>query len=305
MAIVPADDPRRPRRRRAITLDIFTRCGDAWPAISAARREWGIMSVVAVPPVPSVSVESVHLRMTREQMPERFHLPPEPPDQELKAVQATLRETLEEELPDGEESYMREAHTRLHAWQWLMELRDLHGVIVPEGNPSGTDVQGWMSWAPFLSACILFDPPELELLTFADHDDHEAAALPQMTYWRDARAAIEAEGIRAHSVSQSSNLQDQAILYALGTRRVAETYKESTLASLPAGLPGRRSDELADVQCAVWLRAGIPLAAIGERLGLPERSYCDEYNIYRRRPNAAEKAVRRGEAILTKREPRA
>lgn len=40
--IVPADDARRLQRRRAITLDLFTRHGEAWNAISTIRQEWGV-----------------------------------------------------------------------------------------------------------------------------------------------------------------------------------------------------------------------------------------------------------------------
>lgn len=295
---VPAEDPRRLPRRRAITLDLFTRYGRVWSTIRDVRHEWSIEPTITVPPVPSFSASDCRL-LTRSQMPERFHLPSVPPDGVLETVRGPLRDALDDDLPDDIEEDMSRAHVRIHVWQWLMCLRDMHDEIVPEGNPSGTDVQGWLTWVPFLSACVLFDPPESELLTFADHDDHEAAKLTQLTFHQDARAAVEVERNRSNMVSKSSHLQDQVILHALGTQRMASTYKPSTIPAAPSRRRGRPMlDELVAVQCALWKRRGWTHHAIAEAFGWKENP---ESMDPRHRKNKSEDHVKRGERILLSR----
>lgn len=290
-----ADDPRRLPRRRAITLDLFTRHGQVWTAIASVRREWRIEPSVSVPRAPGASASDVGL-LTRAQMPERFSLPPVPPDRELETVQAALSGVLGEDLLDHAATMMTRTHERLHVGQWLLELRALHEAIVPEGNPSGTNIFGWMTWAPFLSACVLHDPPEVDLLAFADHDDHEAARLSPRTFWQDSRAAIEAERIRANAVSTSSNLQDQMILHALGTQRMASTCRPSDPPVQASRSRGRLPlDDLVAVQCAILKRRGWTHHAIAEVFGWREHP---ESTDQRHRKNRSEDHVKRGEELL-------
>jgi len=179
---------------------------------------------------------------------------------------------------------------------WLTELEHLHDDLVPEGNPSGTDRFGWMSWAPFLSACLLYDPPELELLAFANHDDQDAAQLPIQTYYQDPRAAIKVERDRANAVRKAATLEEQLRAAATYIAPDAQTYKPSTQPAAPPKPRGRpQLDDLVAVQCAIFKRHGWTYPKIAAHFGWPLRA--DSYGT-RRRANRAMDHVTRGEELL-------
>jgi hypothetical protein len=58
--------------------------------------------------------------------------------------------------------------------EWLGDLASIEREVVPEGMRRRTG--HW--WSRFLSACVLYDPPELELLAFAAYGDPQPVPLP-------------------------------------------------------------------------------------------------------------------------------
>ncbi len=119
--------------RRELVLDLFTRHGLFWGAVSWVRERRGIEAVVAMPPPLD---------------PRRVHLPP--------GVGPTDRHWSPAEL----QAYR----------EWSVLLRVLHDEVVPAGHrvegPTSSSVE---FWGAFLSACLLYDPPADGLLPFADH----------------------------------------------------------------------------------------------------------------------------------------
>jgi len=307
------------QQRREITLDLFTQWGPVWEAIRAAREAWSIKPMTRVPPEPPYRAEDVRL-LTRGQMPERFHLPPLPADQVL--------ENLGPDLPEYLQLHMSAAHRRLQGARWFESLRGLHTICVPDGNPSGTDVYGWMRWAPFLSACVLYDPPAGDLLTFADHDDQEAAQLDITTWHQDAASLLdtfteatregerlfrlhqeqEAQHVRrmrgwndeADVVIEVQSIQHQAFELTIRHRdRLAATYKPSVVPPAPARPRGRPPlDDLTAVQCAIWKGAGWTHHAIAAAFGWQEHPDSTDP---RHRKNRSEDHVKRGQQILNDR----
>lgn len=284
MTIVPAaESTYRLKIRRGLTLDLFTRYGAFWDAIAKIRYAWEIMPDTAVPPEPDFHTELVGL-MTRYQMPERFHMP-----------------TSTVILPTGEADL--QIDRRLNVYAFLKELSDVWKAEIAsprerEGDwRNGGNVIGWMSWTPFLSASVLYDPPTDNLLEFAAHDDHIAASLSLRTFSQDGDVREEAA---FHKVAFLAGDFAAARLYGETLR---ESFFESNSMALSngAGNPSRMSNSLRDVQCAVMSLDGMSPTQIGERLGIEEYAYPDSYNVKRSRPNAVEKAVRRGMKILNDR----
>lgn len=268
------------QQRRAITLDLFTQWGPVWEAIRALRKTWDITSIPQVPPEPPFSSLNP-LDPLCANMRERLHLPLFPP--------------------------------RLGAF------RTLYGTCVPDGNPSGTDALGWQRWAPFLSACVVYDPPELELLDFANHDDHKAAQLHMMTVYQVAEEWAEAAH-ELHSGMARLNHAREAYptpLYpedpesfpadydqeiAIINRyhvRLAAAYKLSVVPPAPARPRGRPPlDDLTAVQCAIWKRAGWTHHAIAAAFGWQDHPDSTDP---RHRKNRSEDHVKRGQQILQSR----
>lgn len=285
MTIVPVDESAsRLKIRRRLTLDLFTKYGTFWDAIAKIRYAWEIMPDIAVPPEPNFHTELVGL-MTRCQMPERFHMP-----------------TSTVILPTSEAD--SQIDRRLNVYAFLKALSNVWKAEIAsprerEGDwRNGGNVIGWMSWTPFLSASVLYDPPGDRLLEYADHDDDNAAALTQRTF------------------SQDGDVREQAAFHKVAfmagdfvaARRYGETLRESFFESNSMSLstgpgnPSRMSNPLRDVQCAVMSLDGMSFTLIGERLGIEEYTYRDPYNVKRSRQNAVEKAVRRGMKILNDRD---
>lgn len=296
MPIVPArEDAYRLRIRRRLTLDVFTRYGTFWTAIANLRDVWKVTPVVAVPPEPPFHAELVGL-FTRYQMPERFHMPETNLDALPPETVTDLQEIAEahgiEEM-DAMLAASRQWHLQTRVWIFLSALRGVWRAEIPEDVRNGTNITGWMSWTPFLSACVLYDPPADRLLDFADHDDDNAAALPQATLWQDAEAARCSGVLLARSLDRRD---------AAAGRQSVDVLRESFIPSDNAPMPrskvGQQTDELRDVQCAIWRQSGQSPSAIGSRVGLKKRPYRDSYGVTRMRPEAAEKAIKRGERIL-------
>jgi hypothetical protein len=217
-------------------------------------------------------------------MPERLHLP-------------SFRVTVD---PPADDEPYRTMDARFNVYTFLKSLEHVwkHEVARPHEHDGdwrhGGNVSGWMSWAPFLSACVLYDPPSDHLLEFADHDDHAAAALRLRTFSQDGEAREEA-GV--HRAAFFSGDLTAAVRYGEVLR---SSYYESEARPMPGskGNPANLANPLRDVQCAVLSIGGMHPDQIGERLGIPEQTYIDDYGVTRTRPNAVKKAIDRGKAIL-------
>jgi hypothetical protein len=120
--------------RHELTLQLLLRSGAFWEAIKTVRDRWGI---VAVTKVPSDS--------------DRIPYPPVCP------------EPSSPQQPDDADPY--DWTRSAHCWQEDIQF-SLYRAIprrcrLPQSRWE-VDI-----WLPFLSACIRFDPPETDLLTFA------------------------------------------------------------------------------------------------------------------------------------------
>ena len=329
MAIVPAADPQRRVHRRRLTLDLFTHHGPFWEEISRLREKWHVASVVRVPPEPNFHTEVVGL-LSRYQMPERFHIPFVATYPETVELRRSL--ALAECSSDEVESTMAdmEAMTfRTAVAGFLFDLRDLWTLSLPDDIRYGTNEFGWMTWAPFLSASVKYDPSPLGLLDFADHDDENAADLPQHTFWR--RGQEEAERVVQQGMEYqekhidrqiaeiSRSLSPDAAWYAKPYLRARkdgvmrrtwldlqytsrylreQSYKQSQVVPDPPRRRGSRGlDDLLLVQCAVMREHGLSSADIGRRFKWKVR--LDDHK--RERCDEAERNTLRGNAILSSR----
>lgn len=275
MTIIPANETAYRRKvRHRLTLDLYTRDGEYWTFIDAMREQWRVNPIVAVPAEPNFHAEVVGL-MDRNQMPERFHMP-DASHAEWNSVAWYLKSIQ-------------------HIWKELIALPGER-----EGDwRSGANVAGWMTWTPFISACVLYDPPPDKLLEFAEHDDHNAAALKQCTFSQDGDVR-ERSGVHKASILAGDfhKLED----YGDALR---DSFYEST-APVPRGKRGAPpASPLQDVQCAIWRESGISSAEIGRRITRGVRDNADTYEpghaSYRQRSDAAEDAVKRGRQILEER----
>ena len=122
------------RFKRTVVLDLFLQQGAVWKEIRAVRERWAISPAVQVP---------------SETWP-NLHFP-------------------ENGWPDQYDTEGEQANERIEpAPGWSVEMHTLARRLVPEDyRPNHVDEMGWTI---FLSACVLFDPPETEkgLLRFAE-----------------------------------------------------------------------------------------------------------------------------------------
>lgn len=308
MPIVPAEEyAYRLKIRRRLTLDLLTRHGMFWTYIDAMRDQWDIEPIVAVPPEPDFHVEAVGL-MTRWQMPERIHMPkhiamPSPNADELLSVAAEH----DIEGMSGIVQSIKNMERPLNVGLFLKAIQDVWKVEVARPHELGGDwrnggnVGGWMTWAPFLSACVLYDPPAERLLDYADHDDHNAAALPQRTFLQDGDYREQA-GVHKYRFKTG----ELAAIRQYGDA-LRDSFIESDVSTPPFRTRGQpKRDDLDAVQCAIWRELGMSSADIGRRI---DRSVRDNTTISkpgknppkRERSDAAEDAIKHGREILTDR----
>jgi hypothetical protein len=137
------------RFKRTVAMDLFLQQGTVWKEIRALRERWTMSSTVQVPP------ETRH----------NLHFP-------------------ENGWPDQYDSEGEQSSAWVElASKWSAELYTLARRLVPEHyRPNHVDEK---HWAIFLSACVLFDPPETGLLLFAEHGRPRPLGLsPADERWR-------------------------------------------------------------------------------------------------------------------------
>jgi hypothetical protein len=285
-----------------LVLDLFMRYESFWTDVVVLREQWGITPETALPPYPPPGDLAALGLLTREQMPERIFLPPIPPSKEIDALRRAkdadtlglLIETIER------------GHIRARVTEWLHGLRDLFRAHVPEAARSGDDRQAWMSWMPVLSACATYDPPDTELLAFAEYDDVEAAVLPRMTHWQDPETVqatflrLAAALRRLEDVPPSREREHAAMVVAtLHARDIAATWRESAGVPEPRRGKGRPPiPPLVAAQCAILKdRYGWTYEKVSERMGWEAAPSYDP----RGRHNSAIDSVARGRELLESR----
>lgn len=288
-------------RRQALTLDLFTRCGPFWHDVTQIRRQWSVTAATELPPSPPPNDLRALGVLRAEQMPERLHLPPIPPPPGSRELQ---RLTDEYNLPAFFKTECESLHRRARIAEWLQALRALFRAHIPESRQSDDNAQAWMCWAPFLSACIAYDPPDIALIEFAAYDDHWAAALPQQTFWQDPEAVQAAERWlfskqRALDRLPPSRERELAAVIVGGDyiQKLAETWQQSDSAPQPRRRAGKPSlVPLVAVQCAIYKdRYGLTYREINDQMAW-ELSL-DRYD-RRHRANRAINHVKQGREVL-------
>ena len=297
--------------RRDLTLDLYTKQGPFWEAIAGLREGWGIESVASLPPSPPPGSAVTVGLLNAGQMPERFHLPPEPTNREL-LVLVEMNAQHPGLFSEAEIDHMQTVHRRLTVALWLNAIRDTLSGLRRSGalaiNPSGTDDLAWQRWSPFLSACACYDPPEADLLAFAAHDDRpiEAAGAKEITFWRDAEVVQRAERRLSERLLEVDQRPEPArfvatmAAYLESIASAAAAWQPSTAAPPPRRRVGRESvDPLLAVQCAIFAGPlGWTEPRIGEHFGwtLTPDSYGNP-----RRCKKARHAIGKGRGILAER----
>ena len=151
------------RCRHDWTLDLYTRRGAFWVAVNALRWSRGITACREVPPPPL-----------------RLPMPSTVPE---SAVPPTAEDEDDPALPPPSAELAR----------WLGDLNDLHDSVVRDACrfPGGLTASR-ARWRAFLAACVLYDPPDTELLAFADHSPPEPEPVlpPDVLWWEGAPRAV-------------------------------------------------------------------------------------------------------------------
>ncbi len=147
------------RCRHDLTLDLYTKRGMFWIAVSGIRRRWNVPPRVQLPPeqwwlhMPS-SVPEAATAPPDEDEGDPWHLAPSP------------------ELT-----------------RWTNELDELHDSVIGDACrfPGGVS-RSRAQWSQFLSGCVLYDPPPTELLAFADRFSFEPESIlpPGVLLWANA-----------------------------------------------------------------------------------------------------------------------
>ncbi len=132
--ILPSSGERRLRRaKRRIVLDVFLAREPTWKHIREMRGRWGIEAQTQVPP-PYQGAEYT---------PQSLHLRPE------------------EDFGEEAERWSATFH------EWRNDLAVLYEAVVP-AEARDSDYHTSFGWSVFLSMCVLFDPPETQLVDFAE-----------------------------------------------------------------------------------------------------------------------------------------
>lgn len=154
-----------------LTLDLFTRFGPFWKAVDEFRGKWDIDPVTKLPTesdwtsLPSVGPEASDLTIDSEDSE------PHGPSRAPERWQEELRSLLQHLLTNG--------------------------IVPPPCVIPGPFDRSLRHWSPFLAACAQYDPPEMELLAFAD----EFVPLPET--FEEAVGLGTCSGTREFGVSPS------------------------------------------------------------------------------------------------------
>ncbi len=116
--------------KQSLVIALVGKKGRFWEAVCDIRQQWGIDATTNVPPPLPNSTW--------------VHTPPGEPKY------ADVGE-------DGHEEW-----ASFH-YRWRQQLAELHGRFVPEDCRIGGSHISPVKWEKFLSACVLYDPPDKKL----------------------------------------------------------------------------------------------------------------------------------------------
>jgi hypothetical protein len=160
MGSLPEADPRpktygsdaanRSRRlKRNLVVDLYLRRGLFWELVRDLRHERDILPLVERPPSSSKYYDLL--------LPQGAPNPPEP-------IGTPPKEEEQAERWEAQAAKLQEFET-----DWKRDLVCILEQVVPEWYRGGL-TQGnveYRAWRNFIAACILYDPPDKELLEFA------------------------------------------------------------------------------------------------------------------------------------------
>ncbi|MFL5760256.1 MAG: hypothetical protein ACJ789_10985 [Thermomicrobiales bacterium] len=142
-------------------LELLTKHGAFWEVVQSLRHRWAIEPAVRVP--PSLPAEVLIYPWEGEHYfphPWPDRLPPSP----LADASPEADDLGADPSPDADLSGVDESKWR--RW-WFKDLWRLHDVCIPpECRHHGPCPA--VSWATFLSACLLYNPPRTHALAIAD-----------------------------------------------------------------------------------------------------------------------------------------
>lgn len=141
------------RLKRSLVLDLFLKQGAFWEMVRDLRKKKDITAPTGLPPQPQAPW----------QWPMDL-LPPGAPD------------VPQSPPPEDEDLHDEEHEFRL---LWWRELDRAIEHAIPE-RLSGSNTDGHVErsyWRTFVAACVLYDPPETDLLAFAKYHDPPAYAV--------------------------------------------------------------------------------------------------------------------------------
>lgn len=132
--ILPSSRERRLRRaKRRIVLDVFLAREPTWKHIREMRERWGIQAQTQMPP------------------------PYQGAEYTLQPLQLRAEEDFGAEAERWSTTF----------YEWRKDLAVLYEAVVP-AEARDSDHHTSFGWNVFLSMCVLFDPPETQLVDFTE-----------------------------------------------------------------------------------------------------------------------------------------
>jgi hypothetical protein len=242
--------------RGDLVIDLFLRRGLVWREIERLRERWAISPTEIVPPILPAGVTSMTPAVYRGQpWPERLPCRKQPNCEFVHHDGVFPAPWLFSRLEWRGKIPYRHCHWNLHCqYEWWSDLRELHDVIVPpdarrEGTYGFHHVAQWM---PFLSACLVFDPPREALLTFRYVPAIVYDLPPHQNYGADVRELPkDTPAMFAALIAPSETVTNQPVIVPRGSAQdIANAAK--LLRSKPRSGRPKKRDRLTAVQCAVW-----------------------------------------------------
>jgi hypothetical protein len=127
------------RCKRSLVIQLVKKSGDFWQAIDDIRRRWSIEAECRIPPAaPTLPPDSMHFPRNA---PVRVNNP----------------------YKEGWEEWS------FFLDEWKQELESLCDKAIPASARFSDSYLSRQWWGGFLSACVVYDPPDAELEGYADN----------------------------------------------------------------------------------------------------------------------------------------
>lgn len=128
------------RCRNALVIELVKKRGGFWDAVEDVRRRWSVAVQCRVPPQPDNPIGPLHF-------------PPNAPPRVYG-------------LDEGWEEWTR------YSYEWRREIEELYTKFIPESARLSQPDQSREWWRTFVSACVVYAPPEDGLEEYADSHRH-------------------------------------------------------------------------------------------------------------------------------------